>query len=70
MGWTLLGIILKITGNLKSCDPGVKWERKSMRECESGTRSGTAGELPPAQGSIKCHGEGFIDRENKWVGLC
>ena len=26
MGWTLLGIILKITGNLKSCDPGVKRE--------------------------------------------
>ena len=26
MGWTLLGIILKITGNLKCCDPGVKWE--------------------------------------------
>ena len=26
MGWTLLGIILKITGNLKSCDPGVKQE--------------------------------------------
>ena len=69
MGWTLLGIILKITGNLKSCDP-VLSGKKSVREWESGTRPGTGGELPPAEGSIKCHSVGFIDRENKWVGLC